>query len=430
MTVRTSRRAVAAVVAGLLGLAACGDGDDGGDDSGSPVSLRMTIWSANEAHLALFDEIADEYLASHEEVTSITFDPLPFETYTTGLTTQIAGGNSPDLAWIFENSAPDFVTSGALVALDDTLSGTGGYEYDDLAAAATELWRHEGQLYAYPFSTSPFGVFANLDLLAESGQSTPAELTGSGEWNWDQVIAAATAVSAETDAAGLVIRDFDYANWDNLSTLWTGWGAQAWSDDGATCGFDQPEMVEAMTFLHDAIFDAQALPGPGSSADFFAGEAAFTITQISRASLLEEGAFEWDLVPLPAGPAGEYAVIGQAGIGVLGQGEHPQAAADFLAFFTSPANSAKLAQFFPPPRQSLLTADTLAQTNPLLSPEQLQSVVIDGISTGVVKPSHFGQAEISQTVRARLDALWEPNADVTAVLGGVCEAIGPMLAAG
>jgi multiple sugar transport system substrate-binding protein len=103
------------------------------------------------------------------------------------------------------------------------------------------------------------------------------------------------------------------------------------------------------------------------------------------------------------------------------------AAAEFLAFLTNPDNSAKLAQYFPPPRQSQLTAQTLGQTNPLLSEDQLQSVVIDGISTGVVKPSHFGQAEISQTVRAQLDALWEPDADVAAVLGSVCEAIDPML---
>lgn len=30
--------------------------------------LRMAIWSANEAHLALFNEIADEFEASHPGV--------------------------------------------------------------------------------------------------------------------------------------------------------------------------------------------------------------------------------------------------------------------------------------------------------------------------------------------------------------------------
>lgn len=414
----------AVALVSMTALAACGGGDD---TSSGPISLRMTIWSANEAHLALFKEIADEYIAAHPNVKSITFDPIPFETYTTALTTQIAGGNAPDLAWIFESSAPDFVTSKALVPLSDKLSSVDGYAYDDLAEAPLRLWQHDGELYAYPFSTSPFGVFVNNDLMAAAGQPTAAELIAAGEWTWDRVIEAAAAVNTATGKAGLVIRDFDYRNWDNLSTFFGGWGAQAWSEDGRTCGFSAPEMVAAMTTLHEAIFGKQALPAPGTTADFFAGEAAMTVTQISRASLLDD-TFAWDLVPLPAGPAGEYAVIGQAGLGVLKRSANADVAVDFLAFFTNPENSAKLAQFFPPPRQSLLNAETLAKTNPKLTPEQLQSVVIDGISTGVVKPSHAGAAEIAQEVRAALDPLWTPDADVEAVLADVCLRIQPLLA--
>ncbi|MEE3917729.1 hypothetical protein V2I01_00240 [Micromonospora sp. BRA006-A] len=115
---------------------------------------------------------------------------------------------------------------------------------------------------------------------------------------------------------------------------------------------------------------------------------------------------------MPAGPKGRYAVVGQAGIGVMKKSPHAEQAADFLAFFTNPANSAKLAQFFPPPRRSQLTAETLAKTNPKLKPEQLQKVVIDGITNGTVKPSHSGQAELSQQVRAALDPLWKADADV------------------
>ncbi|WFE28394.1 sugar ABC transporter substrate-binding protein [Solwaraspora sp. WMMD791] len=415
-----NRIATAALAASLLGVAACG-GDDGGTDG--PVSLRMTIWSANEAHLALFDEIADAYLADNPGVAAISFDPLPFENYTTTLTTQIAGGNPPDLAWIFESSAPDFVTSGVLAPLDEVVT-----DADDLVDSATALWRDGDTLYAYPFSTSPFGVFVNRDLIAEASRPDPAAQLAAGEWTWANAVDTAAAVNAATDRAGLVIRDFDYQGWDYLSTVWAGWGAQAWSDDGRECGFTDPAMVDAMTFLHEAIFTAGALPGPGTTADFFAGEAALTITQISRASLLEDGAFDWDLLPLPAGPAGEYAVIGQGGVAVLQRGPNAEAAADFLGYLTNPENSAKLARFFPPPRQSLLTADTLAQTNPLLTPEQLQQVVIDGIAAGVVKPSHTDSAEINQAVRAALDPMWRADADVPGVLAGVCAAIAPLLA--
>lgn len=425
MTVDRGLRVTAMVVAGVIGLAACGGGGD--QAKSGPVSLRMTVWSANEAHLKLFDDIAAEYRKTHQDVTEIKFDPIPFESYTTTLTTQIAGGKGPDLVWVLESAAPDFVSSGALVPLDDTLNKADGYRVDDLAPAATRLWKADGKLYAYPFSTSPFGVFVNTDLLKQAGQPAPAALIAAGRWNWDTALRAAAAVKARTGKAGLVIRDFDYKGWDNLSTVWTGWGAQPWSADGRTCEFNAPEMVAAMTALHRGIFTDSALPGPGTAADFFTGEAAMTITQISRASLLEGAKFGWDLVPLPAGPKGSYSVIGQAGLGVLKKSKHAEAAADFLAFFTNPANSARLAQFFPPARQSQLNAATMAKTNPLLKPEQLQRVVVDGISTGVVKPSHRGQAEISQAVRSALDPLWKPGADVKKVLDGVCAAIDPLL---
>ncbi len=283
-----------------------------------------------------------------------------------------------------------------------------------------KLWQADGKTLAYPFSNSLRG-FINTDLLKQAGQEPPA-----AGWTWEQAIAAASAVHAKTGKAGLVVRDFDYKGWDNLATVWTGWGANAWSEDGKTCGFDQQPMVDAMTFLHKAIFTDQALPGPGTTADFFAGEAAMTISQISRASLLEDK-FAWDLVPLPAGPAGKYSVIGQGGVGVLKQSKNAAAAADFLAYFTNAANSEKLAQFFPPPRTSLLTADTLAKANPKLKPAQLQTVVVDGIANGKVKPSHTGNAELSQAVRASLDPLWRPDADVRTVLTGVCTAINPLL---
>jgi multiple sugar transport system substrate-binding protein len=391
------------------------------------IDLRMAIWSANENHLKLFNEIAAAYKESHPNV-SVTFDSLPYETYTTTLTTQIAGGNPPDLAWIFETSAKDFVSSGALAPLKAAFEGTEGYNLADVTESALALWTQDGEIYGYPFSTSPFGVFINNDLIKAAGQQTPAELIKAGQWTWDNALKIASAVG-QTGKGGIVVRDFNYQVWQNLTAVYKGWGAAPWSEDGSTCTFAEQPMVDAMTAIHKAIFQDKAMPGPGETVDFFTGDAAMTITQISRASLLpKENAFSWDLVPMPIGPAGEYAVIGQAGIGVFANGKHPAEAADFLAFFTNPENSAKLAQFFPPPRASLLTAEVLGKANPLLTPEQLEAVVIKGISTGTVVPGHTNFAEIQQTVRAGLDALWVPDADVPAVLQAVCDRIQPMLA--
>ncbi|HEY3561314.1 MAG TPA: sugar ABC transporter substrate-binding protein [Kribbella sp.] len=403
----------------LLVAAGCGGGSGSGSSSSGPVDLRMTIWSANAKHLALFNQIAADYKLDHPEVGKITFESIPFDSYTTTLTTQIGGGNVPDLAWILESTAPDFVNSGALEPIDKDA---------DLLPSTTKTWEKDGKLYAYPLSTSPLGVFVNTDLVKAAGRPAPAQQIASGTWTWDEAAKTAAAVQAKTGKGGLVVGDFDYKGWDTLNTIWAGWGARPWSEDGKTCQFDQPAMVDAMTFVHKMIFTDKGMPGPGVTKDFFAGDSSMVLTQISRAALLEKAKFHWDLVPLPKGPAGEYSVVGQAGIGVFKRGKHADAAKKFLAYFSNAENSAKLAQYFPPPRKSQLNTETMAKANPLLKPQQLESVVIKGIERGDIKTSHTGYAELQQTVRSALDPLWKPDADVKSVLSGVCSKINPLLA--
>lgn len=384
------------------------------------VDLRMTVWTSNEDQLALFDSIAESYQADHPEIGSITFESLPFADYNTTLTTQIAGGNSPDLAWMGDLSK-DLIASDALVPLTDALEATEGWNYDDLLESVTAEFTVDDQLYAYPFSNSPFALYVNTDLLAQAGQTfDPEGLT------WDQVSTIGGAVNAATGKGGFVIRDFDYSSWNTLATVWTGWDAAAWSEDGKTCTFDSPEMVDAFQFLHDAIFVDKSMPGPGTTADFFAGDSAFTIAQVSRAALLD-GSFAYDVFPLPEGPAGTYSVIGQAGVGVLSSSPHVQEATDFLAYLTNPDNAELLAQYFPPPRESLLTGEKLAENNAKLTADQLQSVVVDQVPGAVTLPNHTNPAEIAQKGKAALDAMWVADADVEAVLGTVCDAIQPIL---
>lgn len=430
----TSRRRAAAglaagIVAGALVLTGCSGGSTpaGPETLDEPVSLRMTVWTADEAQLVLFQEIADAYVQDNPElVAEVAFESIPFADYTKTLTTQIAGGNAPDLGWILESYAPEFVASGALADIGPTLKGTEGYEYDDLLESSLALWQRDGGLYAYPFSNSPFAVFVNTDQIAAAGQRNPADLVAAGSWTFDNARDIAAATAAASGKQGLVVRDFDYRIWENLATVWGGWKASPWSADGTTCTLSDPAMVDALTWYQDAVFQKGAIPGPGVTADFFAGDAAMTITQISRASALNDS-FAWDVVPLPEGPEGRQNVIGQAGIGVFANGDNATVAADFLAYFTNPENAAKLAAYFPPPRESLLNATTLAAGNPRLSEEQLQNVVVEGIQDAVTKPSHANFARLQETVRAELDSLWTADADVESVLTATCAAISPLL---
>lgn len=415
-----------AAVGALTLTAACAGGSGGGESADGPADLRMTVWTADEDHLGLFNDIADAYIADHpDEVSSVTFETIPFDDYTTTLTTQLAGDNAPDLAWIFESNGPEFVDSGALVDVQSTLEGTEDYALDDVDPATLELWQTDEGLFAYPFSNSPFVMFVNTDRISESGQDSPADLLADGDWTFDAARDISAASVDELGGAGLVVRDFDYQIWANLATVWSGWGAEPWSADGSTCEFGSPEMVDALSWYHDAVFEDGAVPGPGTSADFFSGDTTMTITQISRAASLD-GSFEWDIVPLPAGPAGQQNVVGQAGVGVLAAGEHTEAAANFLAYFTNPENSEALSLYFPPPRTSLLNPDTLAEGNPVFSQEQLQTVV-DSITGATTKPAHANFAQLDTAVRSALDPLWTDAADAATVAPAVCADIESLL---
>ncbi|MBZ2196932.1 ABC transporter substrate-binding protein [Occultella gossypii] len=432
----TNRRrfltAAATLSAGAMVLAACSAGDDGGADGDTPdgpVELRMVMWSANEGHHEIFNEIADAYIAENPDlVSAVSFEPLTGSGYVNALTTQIAGGDAPDLAWVSEANAAQFVQSGVLYNLQPTFTETEGYDIDDLLDGAIDVWSADGEIYGYPFSNSPFGMYVNNDLLQAAGQPNPRDLMASGEWTWDKAMEIAAAVADGSSTTGFQASDDPYTNWNSaLGAMWMSWGAAPWSEDGTECTFDSPEMVEFFDWFHGQIYDTGAVAEPGAEFDFASGQVGLRLSQLSSSTALGDD-FAWDFVPMPDGPAGTVPVVGQGGVGVVARGDNPQIAADFLAYFTNPENSQLLAQFFPPPRQSLLTVETLSAAAPALTEEQIQGTVIDQALVGVTKAGHVNMSEIADPVRVELDALWVPEGDAATVMPAICEAISDSLA--
>ncbi|PZF82180.1 ABC transporter substrate-binding protein [Jiangella anatolica] len=434
---RTTRwtRTAAAAAAAALTLTACSGGDDETGTSEGPVELRMVTWTPNEAHLAILNEIADEFVAAHpDEVSSVAIETTPAgENYRTVVTTQISGGDAPDVGWLSEVDALDFIDLDGLVDLGPTVRDDEAYAFDDLTPSAMELWSDGDAVYGIPFSTSPAGVFYNADMFAAAGLPTPDQMLADGTWTWENLAVAAKAISDSQQVAGFYIApylNFDQ-NWQFLSHVTYAYGGAPWNEDGTECTFDDAGNVDALTLLHDMIYTDGSYPTPGEVVDFAAGNAAMVDTFISMANTLESAPFQWGLVPLPSGPEtsdGQTAVIGQSAVVAFAEGDHPDLAAEFVAFMTNEENSRKLSEFFPSIRTPLIDVDTLAAANPVLTPEQLQSVVVDGITHGRLAPTHAGMGDIQTEGRIGLESLWQPDADVQTALTGVCDRIGPLLA--
>lgn len=391
------------------------------------TTLRFTIWSGNQAHLDLLNGIAAAYRTTHPNV-DVRFDVVPFSDYVQKITIQIASGTAPDLGWLLETSAPTFINAGVLADASASLKGDRSYAFEDLSTPALELWVQKNAVYGVPFSTSPFIVFFNRDLFKAAKLTPPDQLPARG-WTWDALRRSAYAIT-RTAGAGVYGfesvdgQGYDVRVWHTLIPVVRAYGGDAWT--AGACGLSSAEAVRAVRFYHDMIFKDRSVVPPGEQGDFFSGRSAMTITQLSRVSKLEGAKFSWGIAPLPAGPSGQVAVIGQAAIVVFAKSAHRAEAVDFLKFMTNAENTAKMAKFFPPARASVLSSRDFLTANPLVSPEQMK-IVADGIRTGKVLPSHANYPRIEAAARPVFDRLWRADADVRSVLGDVCGVIQPLL---
>ena len=400
------------------------------DRSDEPVDLRFTVWSGNEDHLNMLNGFVAAFQEAQPNVT-IQFDTIPFTDYIPKVTLQLAGSNPPDGGWLLETSAPTFVQSGVLADLKPFLADP-AYDYADFSESALELWVADDAVYGVPFSTSPFLILYNRDMFEAAGLQTPNELAAEGKWTWDAFAAAAKAIAEDTPAGvygydTLDAQGYEVRTLHNLIPIIRAYGGDAWDVAGTTCLLNSPESVAAVQRYHDMIFVDHSVVPPGEQADFYSGSAGMTIGQLSRVAKLKDAAFNWDVAPLPAGSAGEVAVIGQAALVAFETSPHKDVAAEFIAFMTNKENVATMAQFFPPARISILESGAMLDANPLVDPASMEQAVVSANKAGAVLPFHVEFPNIDPAARAEFDNLWSPEADVEAVLNAVCEAISPFM---
>jgi len=385
--------------------------------------LRFTVWTGSAQHLAMLSGFADGFKESHPDA-NITFETIAFGDYIQKLTLQIGGGNPPDMGWMLEGAAPTFIGANVLHDIGPALAATQDYNLADFADSAMGLWKSNDALYGIPFSTSPFVVFYNQDLFDAAGLQTPAELAAQGDWTWAALRNASKQLSAlEQVRYGFESMDgqgYDARVWDTLVPLVRAYGADLW--EGSSCQLNTPAAIEAVSLYHDMIFaDGSAVP-PGENGDFFNGQSAMTYTQISRVSKLSDASFNWGLAPMPAGPAGKSPIIGQAAIVVFKESPNRELATEFLAYMTSQVGVARMAEFFPPARSSVLTSDSFLTSNPNISADMMQIVGAE-IKNGSVLPAHEKLPMIRSATRGTLDRLWRADADIGAILNDACTQI-------
>lgn len=385
-----------------------------------PVELTIATWTSNPDQLALLDSFVQGFAKEKGIEIKATFASIPFAEYTTKLSLDLQGSNGPDLFWVLETVAPAFIQSGLLANLNDAMKA---YDPQDISSDALALWSKGGNVYAIPFSTSPFFILYNKDLFAKAGAKTPEQYLAEGSWTWDAFRMVSKQIKDKTGVWGFQTVDgqgYDARVLHNLAPIVRSYGGDFWTEDGKVL-INSSASIAAVQLFHDMVYQDKSVVPPGNQSDFFAGNAGMTVGQISRVSKLDNATFTWSLAPMPAGPKGESPVIGQAAIGAFAKGKNVALSSELVAYMTNKSSVAAMAGIWPPARKSVLDSEAFLTSNPKVTKTQMQTAVAASIKTGRVLPSHVKYPQIEVESKMVFDKLWQNNADVKAILGEVAQ---------
>jgi multiple sugar transport system substrate-binding protein len=176
---RVSRSAQMVVALGLTSaLVACGSkppSTDAGKGEGpvkdptSPTTVTFSSWVGSDPTMK---KMAEDFHKLHPNIT-IQFQNVSADNASQKLTTQLAGGNPPDVAYIDASGTSDFASRQALVNLDDYIARSSVVKPDDYVDAFKTFVTYDGHLWGLPIDGESTGLFYRKDLFAAAGIDAP-----------------------------------------------------------------------------------------------------------------------------------------------------------------------------------------------------------------------------------------------------------------
>lgn len=400
--------------------------------TGDPVELRTLNWFNDGPFKAQLDASIAAFQDAHPRIAAINVETHPFLRYHDVFNVQIGAGNPPDVAWIRKARRDSYIDAGHLVDLRPIIEAKfRDYDLDDFGRLLEPYTRGD-EVYGVPQTHATWGVIYNRDIFEKAGLKTPDQLEAEGDWTYETMMETAKAI-VDSGAApyGFVHQASPFDQWQGLAEWLAAHGAAPWSEDGKTCQFNSPEFVDAIQRYHDMTFRDGSAPKPGDPITFVSGEVGMLFGRPGFLFMLEDASFEYGIVRGPDGPAGYVPEFGGHAIGAMANSENPDLAAEFAVSTLTKEHLAILAvNGNISPRESGRTREILIETNPNMTPEEVDNTLIAALDAEqyIDEYSHANFGPIFAQSQPIFDGkIWVEGADIQAGLDEVCAATSPIM---
>ena len=305
-----------------------------------PGAVKITFWYALAgAQGKVVEAMVDKYNKSQSAVAVEVIFQGSYADIAQKLTAGIAAKSVPDVAQM--GGAPTMGDSGAVINMADLVSAA---DKADIFDGFWEYNKYKGQIVSMPFNNSVPLLYYNVDLFKAAGLDPAKPPT-----TWDELVTAAKALTKDTNGDGKPdqwgFNTHTDTHWYFSAMLMQN-GGKVLSDDGKKVVYNGPEALEALQFWGDLVNKHKVMPAnqhAQAAPDFLAGKLGMIMRSSSTLTTLERDAkFKLGVTGLPCKKVCSVPIGGASLLVFKTTAEKQKAAADFVKWMTSPANSVDL----------------------------------------------------------------------------------------
>jgi len=356
------------------------------------TEITYFTFSAAPDHLEDIDAMVKLFEAENPDIT-VKVETAAYADYFTELQVRVAG-RAPDT---FELNYENFVTyasKGVLSDLTTTITPETAALYYPKAYEAFQL---DGVQYGLPATFSNVVLFYNKELFDAAGVAYPT-----ADWTWKEEREAATKL---TNADAGVWGQYSPIQFFEFYKTAAQNGCNFFGEDGSVT-VNEPACVEALEYMLSAetegVQPTSADMAGVSDGDLFKqGSIAMITTGIWMFNAFADAPFGWDIAVEPGNVVDGSHFFSNAAV-VSKDSEHQEAAAKWVAFFTSDPGVGKIrvdSSWELPALQDQALFDTYLA----ITPPANRQAVFDSLAAPITPPVIEKQAQMQDAVGALLD---------------------------
>lgn len=319
-----------------------------GSASLAASKVTITFWHAMGAQLgATLEGLVKDFNETHPDIVVKAEYQGNYGALQQKLTGALVAQKPPTVSQVYGNWAAEFITSNALVPIENFVNGPNGMsklEVDDIYEGLRKASMINGKWYTMPFNKSVYVLVYNKTALDEVGITTPPA-------TWQELLMAANKLTKRNDKgefirSGIGLRD----NIDLFACFYFASGGE-WLDKDGKLAIGGATGQKALQFMVDMLnkYKVAAYMSGYWDADFGAGKTAMYMTSSPGLSYTESavaGKFEWGVAPLPASDL-KYRATPVAGTDLAIYSKSTKAEQDaawtFVKWMVEPTQTAKWA---------------------------------------------------------------------------------------